>query len=118
MVRVPCRNAKGAKSLAWALKDTGRHSQGEGLPMYGDRRTSLMIMLVVVLIALAAVAYWKLVGKPKLGPYGAIAMSDTSLTYGGAWGYADPITAYKRSIAECNKVSGGNNDCVVKISLK
>jgi len=61
--------------------------------MYGDRRTSLMIMLVVVLIALAGVAYWKLVGKPKLGPYGAIAMSDTSLTYGGAWGYADPITA-------------------------
>ena len=86
--------------------------------MYGDRRLSLTIMLVVVLIALAGVAYWKLVAKPRLGPYGAIAMSDTSLTYGGAWGYADPITAYKRSIAECNKASGGNGDCVVKISLK
>lgn len=85
--------------------------------MYGDRRTSLIIMFVMVLLALAAAAYWKLVAKPKLGPYGAIAMSDTSLTYGGAWGYADPIAAYKRSIAECNKASGGS-DCVVKASLK
>jgi hypothetical protein len=76
-----------------------------------------MIMLLVVLLTLAGVAYWKLVAKPKIGPYGAIAMSDTSLTYGGAWGYADPISAYKRSIAECNKASGGA-DCVVKVTLK
>ena len=84
--------------------------------MYGDRRLSLTIMLVVVLIALAGVAYWKLVAKPRLGPYGAIAMSDSSLTYGGAWGYADPLAAYKRAMGECNKAGAG--DCVVKVSLK
>jgi hypothetical protein len=85
--------------------------------MHGDRRTSLIIMAVMVVLALAGVAYWKLVAKPKLGPYGAIAMSDSSLTYGGAWGYDDPIAAYKRSIAECNKAAG-SKDCVVKVSLK
>jgi hypothetical protein len=85
--------------------------------MYGDRRKSLTIMLLVALLALVGVAYWKFFAKPKLGPYGAIAMSDTSLTYGGAWGYPDPIAAYKRSIAECNKAAG-SNDCVVKITLK
>ena len=85
--------------------------------MYGDRRTSLTIMLLVALLALGGVAYWKLVAKPQLGPYGAIAMSDSSLTYGGAWGYPDPIAAYKRSISECNKAAG-SNDCVVKVTLK
>jgi Domain of unknown function (DUF4189) len=89
----------------------------DGLLMDGDRRTDLTIMLVIALLALAGLAYWKLVAKPQLGPYGGIAMSDTSLTYGGAWGYPDPISAYKRSIAECNKASGGN-DCVVKVTLK
>jgi hypothetical protein len=85
--------------------------------MAGDRRTPLMALLLVALLALAGVAYWKLVHKIQIGPYGAIAMSDTSLTYGGAWGYPDPLAAYKRSITECNKASGGN-DCVVKITLK
>jgi hypothetical protein len=85
--------------------------------MYGDRRKSLTIMLLAVLLALAGVAYWKFFAKPQLGPYGAIAMSDTSLTYGGAWGYPDPIAAYKRSISECNKAAG-SNDCVVKVTLK
>jgi hypothetical protein len=85
--------------------------------MHGDRRTSLIIMTVMVVLALAGIAYWKLAATPKLGPYGAIAMSDSSLTYGGAWGYADPIAAYKRSIAECNKAAGGG-DCMVKVSLK
>src|ERR1700709_1003102 len=55
--------------------------------------------------------------RPQLGPYGAIAMSDSSLTYGGAWGYPNPLAAYKRSLAECNK-SAGNKDCVVKVTLK
>jgi Flp pilus assembly protein TadG len=85
--------------------------------MYGDRRKPLMIMLLLALLVLGGVAYWKLMMKPQLGPYGAIAMSDTSLTYGGAWGYPDPIAAYKRSISECNKAAG-NNDCVVKVTLK
>ena len=66
-------------------------------------------------LALAGVAYWKL-KTPEVGPYGAIAMSDSSITYGGAWGYPDPISAYKRSISECNKAGVG--DCVVKITLK
>ena len=91
--------------------------------MYGDeiyrdrerRPYGLMALLLVSLLALAAVAYWKL-HTPAPGPYGAIAMSDTSLTYGGAWGYADPLQAYKRAMAECNKAGAG--DCVVKVSLK
>jgi len=85
--------------------------------MYGDRRTSLTIMLLVALLVLGGVAYWKLMARPQLGPYGAIAMSDSSLTYGGAWGYPDPLAAYKRSISECNK-AGAAGDCVVKVSLK
>lgn len=86
-------------------------------PAYDEPRKpwGLIALLLVSLLALAAVAYWKM-GKPKVGPYGAIAMSDTSLTYGGAWGYADPLLAYKRSITECNKA--GAQDCVVKVSLK
>ena len=76
----------------------------------------LMALLLVSLLVLAGATYWKL-SKPAMGPYGAIALSDSSLTYGGAWGYADPIAAYKRSIAECNKAASGK-DCVVKDSLK
>ncbi|MCP5411246.1 MAG: DUF4189 domain-containing protein [Alphaproteobacteria bacterium] len=85
--------------------------------MYGDRKKNLvaLMVLLVALMALAGAAYWRL-HQPKLGPYGAIAMSETSLTYGGAWGYPDPVSAYKRSIAECNKA--GSPDCVVKASLK
>jgi hypothetical protein len=85
--------------------------------MVGDRRKLVPIVLLLAVLLLAGVAYWKLTAKPALGPYGAIAMSDSSLTYGGAWGYPDPISAYKRSIAECNKAAGGS-DCVVKASLK
>ena len=91
--------------------------------MHGDHRYDepkkpygLLGLLLVSLLVLAGVAYWKL-SKPEVGPYGAIAMSDSSLTYGGAWGYTDPIAAYKRSIAECNKAAGAK-DCVVKVSLK
>ena len=34
----------------------------------------------------------------------------------GPGAIADPIAAYRRSIAECNKA--GTTDCVVKVSLK
>ncbi|MBA2587807.1 MAG: DUF4189 domain-containing protein [Alphaproteobacteria bacterium] len=85
--------------------------------MVGDRKTSLTIMLLVALLVLGGVATWKLMARPQLGPYGAIAMSDSSLTYGGAWGYPDPLAAYKRSLSECNKAAG-SNDCVVKVTLK
>jgi len=85
--------------------------------MYGDRRQPLTILLLIALLLLAGVAYWKLIAKPALGPYGAIAMSDSTLSYGGSWGYPDPLSAYKRSISECNKVTG-SNDCVVKVTLK
>jgi hypothetical protein len=85
--------------------------------MHGDRNKSLSTMLVVmVVLAILGVAWWKL-SHPALGPYGAIAMSDSSLSYGGSWGYGDPVAAYRRSIAECNKAAGGN-DCVIKASLK
>lgn len=85
--------------------------------MHGDRRKNLVALtvLLVALVTLAGVAYWRL-HKPHLGPYGAIAMSDSSLTYGGAWGYPDPLSAYKRSLDECSKA--GSTDCVVKVSLK
>ncbi len=89
----------------------GDHTFDERKKPYG-----LLGLLLVSLLVLAGIAYWKL-SKPEMGPYGAIALSDSSLTYGGAWGYADPIDAYKRSIAECNKASSGK-DCVVKVSLK
>jgi hypothetical protein len=89
----------------------GDHDAGRERKSYG-----LMVLLLVSMVALAGVAYWKL-AKPTSGPYGAIAMSDSSLTYGGAWGYADPVAAYKRSISECNK-AGAAGDCVVKVSLK
>jgi hypothetical protein len=85
--------------------------------MDGDRKQNILLSLfLVALVALAGFAYWKLT-KPAVGPYGAIAMSDSALAYGGAWGYADPLSAYKRSMAECNKASP-TSDCVVKVSLK
>jgi len=89
--------------------------------MYGDqvypekKPYGLLALLFLALLALAAVAYWKM-AKPAPGPYGAIAMSDSSLTYGGAWGYPDPLSAYKRSLDECSKA--GSTDCVVKVILK
>jgi Domain of unknown function (DUF4189) len=84
--------------------------------MPGDRKkTTIVLLALFALVMLAGAAWWTL-SKPAIGPYGAIAMSDSSLTYGGAWGYSDPIDAYKRSIAECNKA--GHTDCVVKVSLK
>jgi hypothetical protein len=89
-----------------------------GDEIYQDREPKpygLIALVLIALLALAAVGYWKL-AKPAAGPYGAIAMSDSALTYGGAWGYADPITAYKRAITECNQA--GSRDCVVKVSLK
>ena len=73
--------------------------------------------LLLTVVALATLTGSKIMATPEHGPYGAIALSDTSLAYGGAWGYADPIAAYERSIAECNKASGGA-DCLVKLSLK
>lgn len=91
--------------------------------MYGDHDVEyerkpygMMVLLLLSMVTLAGVAYWKM-SKPASGPYGAIAMSDSSLTYGGAWGYGDPVSAYKRSISECNK-AGAAGDCVVKVSLK
>ena len=74
------------------------------------------MLVIVVVLAILGVAWWK-PSHPALGPYGAIAMSDSSLFYGGSRGYADPNAAYTRSIAECNKVAGGNG-CVVKFGLK
>jgi hypothetical protein len=85
--------------------------------MHGDRKKYLvaLMVLLVALVAVAGMAYWRM-QKPALGPYGAIAMSDSTLTYGGAWGYPDPLSAYKRAISECTKA--GSHDCVVKTTLK
>src|SRR3954463_14301552 len=84
--------------------------------MRPDRKIHVTLLLTV-LVALLTLTGSKIMATPEHGPYGAIAMSDTALAYGGSWGYADPITAYERSIAECNKAAGAA-DCVVKISLK
>ena len=83
--------------------------------MQGNRKTKTILVLTVV--ALATLTGSEIMATPQPGPYGAIAMSDTALAYGSSWGYADPIAAYERSIAECNKAAGGR-DCAVKISLK
>ena len=83
--------------------------------MRGNRKTKVTLVLTVV--ALATLTGSKIMATPEHGPYGAIALSESSLAYGSSWGYADPVSAYERSIAECNKASGGR-DCVVKISLK
>ncbi len=86
--------------------------------MEGDQKKAfgIMFLLLVAVVAALGIYYWKLTAKGHVGPYGAIAMSDSALTYGGAWGYPDPISAYKRSVSECNKA--GSTDCVVKVSLK
>ncbi|HET7086833.1 MAG TPA: DUF4189 domain-containing protein [Rhizomicrobium sp.] len=81
------------------------------------RNRKIQISLLLTVVALATLTGSKIMATPQPGPYGAIAMSDTALAYGSSWGYADPISAYERSIAECNKASGGG-DCVVKLSLK
>jgi hypothetical protein len=115
--RVPARHALAGEWLAQGLNENAGNSVAKRNAMHGERNRSLSTLLVImVVLAILGVAWWKLC-HPARGPYGAIAMSDSSLSYGGAWGYADPNAAHKRSIAECNKVAGGN-DCVVKVSLK
>src|SRR4051812_24598032 len=69
--------------------------------MRGNRKTKMTLVLTVV--ALATLTGSKIMATPEHGPYGAIALSDSSLAYGSSWGYADPVSAYERSIAECNK---------------
>ncbi len=72
----------------------------------------------ILLLALFAVVFalsWRLSKPPAPGAFGALAMSADSTAYGTAWGYHDAMSAYKRSIDECNR-SGGHN-CVVKVSL-
>ena len=100
-----------------ALESDVPELTGKRLPMRRDRWTSLTLFLSAMLVALLGVIGWELLTWPQQGPYGAIAMSESRLAYGGAWGYSDPIAAYKRSVAECNKAASGN-DCVVKVSLK
>jgi hypothetical protein len=63
--------------------------------MEGDQKKAfgIMFLLLVAVVAALGIYYWKLTAKGHVGPYGAIAMSDSALTYGGAWGYPDPISA-------------------------
>ncbi len=88
--------------------------------MIGDRKTKFFGVLLLALFAAVFYASWiylkprpEIAAKP--GPFGAIAMSVDSGIYGAAWGFHDPESATRRSLAECAKSGGAN--CVVKASL-
>ncbi len=84
--------------------------------MSGDRKKKLLGgLLLLVLFCGVFYASWQFFKPKGPGPYGAIAMSADSAIFGTAWGYHDAMSAYQRSLAECNR-SGGRS-CVVKASL-
>jgi hypothetical protein len=90
----------------------------EKVAMAGDRRKSIFGgLLLLALFAVVFYASW-IYFKPKApepGPFGALAMSDDTGSFGAAWGFHDSTSAEQRSLQECQR-SGGQN-CVVKSSL-
>ncbi len=81
----------------------------------GRKRTIVGVLLLLILFAAVFAVSWRLFRPATPGDFGALAMSADSTAYGTAWGYHDAVSAYKRSLEECNR-SGGVN-CVVKASL-
>ena len=82
---------------------------------YEDRRKFVVGGLLLVLLAVTLAAGWLLLHKRSPGPYGAIALSQSSLGYGTAWGYSDAAAAAARAQSEC--ALAGSADCVVRVSL-
>jgi len=82
---------------------------------YEDRRKFVLGGLLLILLAVTLAAGWLLLHKRSPGPYGAIALSQSSLGYGTAWGYSDAAAAAARAQSEC--AHAGSADCVVRVSL-
>ncbi len=83
--------------------------------MYDDRRKYWVGALLLVLLAVGLATGWTLWHKRAPGTYGAIALSESSLGYGTAWGYTDPVAANERAQAECSRA--GVSDCAVRVAL-
>jgi Domain of unknown function (DUF4189) len=87
-----------------------------------SRKLPILLLLLGALALLAAMAYWVLnnrhnqVTAAAPGVYGAIATSQSSLDFGGAWGYSDPAAAVRRALTECN-ARVAHADCVARVSL-
>jgi hypothetical protein len=93
------------------------------------RKVSVGLIFLGLLAVVLAVGYWYLApdrhsnptglatDMPPQGGYGAIAISQTALIYGSAWGYLDSATAGKRSVEECNARVPAK-DCLVRLSLE
>ena len=93
------------------------------------KKVSVGLIFLGLLAVVLAGGYWLLApgrhttptglatdNTPPQGGYGAIAISQTALIYGSAWGYLDPATAGKRSVEECN-ARVPSKDCLVRLSL-
>ena len=89
--------------------------------MIGGRKKSFFsVLLLLALFASVFYASWnylkpKVAEAPKVGTFGAIAMSADSGIFGASWGFHDADSATQRSLQECNRSGGAN--CVIKASL-
>jgi hypothetical protein len=83
--------------------------------IYDERRKFVAGGLLLVLLAVLLSTGWLLLHKRSPGFYGAIALSQSSLGFGTAWGYHDPAEAAARAQSEC--AHAGPKDCVVRVAL-
>ncbi len=84
--------------------------------MYDDRRKFWLGSLLLLLLAVGLSAGWWMWNKRSAEPrFGAISLSESSQSYGAAWGYPDAITAHERAQQECAR--SGARDCSVRVSL-
>ncbi len=88
-----------------------------------SNKPAILLLLLGVLALLAAIAYTALANRQTMatapaapGNFGAIAMSQSSLNFGSAWGYTDGAAAGQRALKECN-ARMTQPDCVVRLSL-
>jgi hypothetical protein len=83
--------------------------------MYVEDRRKLWLCSLLLLLLIALPGAWWMLKKPAHGVYGAISLSNSSLGYGAAWGYANADAARARAQAECARA--GANDCAVRVSV-
>ena len=82
----------------------------------GERTSLILVIIVLLLLALGGWLLWKQMSRPKVGPFGSIAISATTQDYGASWGYAKLLDSYARSLDECNgRVAA--KDCTAQMSL-